>query len=86
MAVAEAPITTRNARSKLLTGYHWRALQVDIHLSYRKKARTGQWVVRWYLGGKKYRKETIGVADDLLDADGLTVCPMIRPRPRRLPR
>jgi integrase len=66
----EATVSTRNARSKLSEGLHWRGLNADVHLGYRKGKRAGRWLVRWYVGAQKYQQETIGVADDALDADG----------------
>ena len=66
----EATLSTRHARSKLSPGVHWRGLNADVHLGYRRAHRTGRWLVRWYLGGQKYRQETIGAADDALQADG----------------
>lgn len=69
----EATITTPNARDKLKAGLHWRAVDADIHLGYRKAIRSGRWVVRWYLGGQSYSQETIGTADDASSADGINV-------------
>ena len=66
----ESALSTRNARSKLNAGLHWRGLNADVHLGYRKSRRAGRWIVRWYLGRQKYRQETLAVADDALDADG----------------
>lgn len=69
----EAPLTTANARLKLKAGVHWRAIDADIHLGYRKGTRAGRWLVRWYLGQQRYERETIGSADDEAQADGLNV-------------
>ena len=66
----EAPITTRNARAKLAPGVHWRSIDPDTHLGYRRAAHGGRWLVRWYKGNGKYAQEPIGTADDTLDADG----------------
>ena len=66
----EAAITTRAARQKLRDGFHWRAIDADVHLGYRKSRRAGRWLVRWRIPGADYLRETIGVADDVLDADG----------------
>ena len=39
-----------------------------------KGRKAGKWVVRRHVGGAKvYEVETIGVADDTLDADGTAV-------------
>jgi site-specific recombinase XerD len=65
----ESAITTRAARLKLRNGFHWRAIDPDIHLGYRKSNRAGRWLVRWR-NGADYLRATLGVADDALDADG----------------
>lgn len=49
----EAPVTTPNARLKLTAGLYWRAIDTDIHIGYRKGARAGRWLVRWYRGAQK---------------------------------
>jgi integrase len=67
--VHDAPLTTRAARARLAEGVHWRNLGPDVHLGYRKSGKGGRWLVRWRkeLG---YRQDTIGAADDVLEADG----------------
>lgn len=67
--VADAPTTTRNSRTKLPPGLYWRTLDPEVHLGYRKGARGGRWIVRWRQNSG-YAQETIGTADDLLEADG----------------
>jgi integrase len=69
--LVEAMLTTPTARHKLLAGLHWRSIDPDVHLGYRKGTRTGRWLVRWRLGDGRYRQEVIGTADDVLVADGL---------------
>jgi integrase len=61
----EAPITTANARAKLSAGVHWRSLDPDVHLGYRKGRRGGVWLVRWR-NGLGYRQKPIGTADDAI--------------------
>lgn len=61
--LTESPITTRNARSKLPVGLHWRGLDREVHLGYRKGKRGGVWLVRWR-SGEGYRQKPIGTADD----------------------
>ncbi|WP_369721168.1 tyrosine-type recombinase/integrase [Bradyrhizobium sp. LLZ17] len=61
----EAPITTANARAKLSAGVHWRSLDPDVHLGYRKGRRGGVWLVRWR-NGFGYRQKPIGTADDAI--------------------
>jgi integrase len=61
--LSEAPITTRNAREKLAVGLHWRGIDPETHLGYRKGKRGGVWLVRWR-NGTGYRQERLGTADD----------------------
>jgi hypothetical protein len=61
----EAPITTANARAKLSAGLHWRSLDPDVHLGYRKGRRGGVWLVRWR-SGVGYRQKPIGTAADAI--------------------
>ena len=75
--VRDALIDTREARSKLKARGkpYWRATgDQGLHLGYRKlKARAGTWWARHYLGGQAYAIESVGAADDLIDADGVKV-------------
>lgn len=65
--LTEAKITTREQRRKLDVGEHWRSIDPDVHLGYRKAKRGGSWLVRWYLGkGKGYQQKTFATADDEL--------------------
>jgi integrase len=61
----EAPITTANARAKLPSGLHWRGIDPEIHLGYRKGKRGGVWLVRWR-NGTGYRQMPIGTTDDIV--------------------
>ncbi|MFL6759448.1 integrase [Sphingomonas sp.] len=63
--LTEAKITTREQRKKLASGVHWRGVDPEVHLGYRKGKRGGSWLVRWY-DGKKYQQRTFGTADDEL--------------------
>lgn len=72
--LSEAAITTKNARTKLEPGIHWRGIDPDVHLGYRKGKRGGVWLVRWRKGAG-YCQEGLGTADDqiaegALDFDG----------------
>jgi hypothetical protein len=40
----EAPITSRNARAGLPAGLHWRGIDPETHLGYRKGKRGGVWL------------------------------------------
>jgi integrase len=61
----ETPISTRNARTNLPTGLHWRGIDPETHLGYRKGKRGGVWLVRWR-NGTGYRQAPIGTADDVI--------------------
>ena len=74
--VRDANLETRTARSRLPTRGkpHYRILEPGLHLGYRKlKMGPGKWVARHYLGNEEYEVETIGVADDFSDADGVAI-------------
>ncbi|WP_375404147.1 integrase [uncultured Sphingomonas sp.] len=63
----EAALTTRTARAALVAGLHWRAIDPDIHLGYRKARVGGKWIVRHYLAAlKTYRRIELGTADDAI--------------------
>lgn len=67
----EATLTTATARRKLPTGLHWRSLDAEAHLGYRKGKRAGVWVLRFrdhYTStGSNYRHVKIGPANDQND-------------------
>ena len=69
--LTETRMTTRSARKALPMGIHWRGIDVDVHLGYRKAPRGGRWVVRWYVGNRKYRQSVLGTADDVIDVGNL---------------
>lgn len=73
----EAAITTRNARAKLAAGLHWRGIDPEVHLGYRKGKRGGVWLVRWR-NGAGYKQETIATADDEIDEGTLDYNAAIR--------
>lgn len=62
----ETVVTSRSARKALEEGIHWRAVDPDVHLGYRKGKRGGHWLVRWYVGDQKYNQAKLGTADDVL--------------------
>ena len=67
--LTEAQVTTANARSRLELGVHWRRLDAEAHLGYRKGKQSGVWFVRWrnhYEGGN-YKQVPVGVANDIND-------------------
>lgn len=67
--LTEAQITTAKARSRLESGLHWRRLDAEAHLGYRKGKRSGVWVVRWrnHHDGANYKQAPVGVANDVND-------------------
>ncbi|CDX30877.1 Integrase family protein [Mesorhizobium sp. ORS 3359] len=67
----ESPVTTRNARAALEVGVHWRGIDPDVHLGYRKGKRGGTWLVRWR-SGRGYKQETLGTADDEMQTGTLS--------------
>jgi len=77
-SLREAKLTTRNAREALPIGLHWRQLDSDIHLGYRKGRKGGRWLVRWYIGNGNYHRAEIGVADDILAEGNLSYEQAIR--------
>ncbi len=69
----EAPLTTAAARARLSDGLHWRRMDAEIHIGYRRTVRrSGAWLVRWR-AGKGYKQEPIGTADDAMRPDGREV-------------
>ena len=63
--LTEAQVTTRSARAKLPAGLHFKGVDPEVHLGYRKSKRGGVWFVRWR-NGHGYRQISLGVADDEL--------------------
>lgn len=78
VTVYNAKLTTRNARSKLAPRRepYWIVLSPGHSLGYRKGSRRGgTWIARW-LNPKRAPKFlycSVGVADDVLDADGIKI-------------
>lgn len=68
--LTEAAITTRNARSKLPLGVHFKSVDPGVHLGYRKTPTGGTWLVRWR-SGVGYKQVPLGIADDNLKGDTL---------------
>lgn len=73
--VRDATLESRTARAKLKpTGKpYYRSIDPGLHIGYRKGATGGKWVMRWYVGEGDYKLETLGIADDTADADGIAV-------------
>jgi integrase len=73
--VRDAKLETRTARASLKAAGkpYYRAIDEGLHLGYRKGKTAGKWVMRRYAGDQTYAVETIGTADDTLDADGAVI-------------
>jgi hypothetical protein len=53
---------------------YWRVLESGLHLGYRRaKTSGGSWTARRFIGQGKYLEHGLGCADDLQEADGITV-------------
>jgi len=74
-AARDARLDTRNARLKLTQRRepYWRTLYMGAALGYRRAAKGGNWIARYYLAGRGRTYVALGAADDLADADGLAV-------------
>jgi integrase len=74
--IKDANLDSRTARSRLKARGkpYWRGLEPGLHMGYRRPATgAGKWLARHYIGDEKYEVETIGVADDFSDADGVAI-------------
>ena len=74
--IKDARLDKRSARESLKAQQapYWRPLHEGLHVGYRKGKRGGKWLLRWYNSStRRYRMETLGVADDTTDADGVAV-------------
>lgn len=66
------PFETRSNRlDKFATDKaHWTTVDEGIRLGYRRWKTKSVWLVRRYLGDKRYAQRTLGIADDYQEADG----------------
>lgn len=73
--VRDARIESPTARLKLAARHepYWRTIDEGMHLGYRKGKRKGSWLARFRSEGGGYLKTVLGMADDVLDADGASV-------------
>jgi integrase len=73
--VRDQNLETRSARSRLKPSPkpYYRTIDPGLHLGYRKGKIGGRWVVRWYVGDRDYKTETVANADDVTDADGVAI-------------
>ena len=70
--VRDYKLGSPEARSKLRKRHnpYYREIVPGLHIGYRKGVRGGVWLARKYMDDGKYRKWRLGVADDIMDADG----------------
>jgi integrase len=74
--VRDTNLETRGARLRLdARGKpYWRTIESGLHVGYRRvKEGGGSWVARRFIGEGRYSETKLGVADDLQDADGVSV-------------
>lgn len=73
--VKDANLDSRPARDRLKASGkpRYRSLDPGLHLGYRKGKRGGKWLARRYSGGGDYEFYPLGIADDVQDADGVSV-------------
>jgi integrase len=75
--VHDKALDSREARRRLkIQGKpYFRAIERGLHLGYRRLGggQAGTWVARHYVGEQTYAVEKIGIADDISDADGITI-------------
>ncbi len=75
-SVRDANLETRTARQRLSPRGkpYYRNLEPGLHLGYRRPLKgAGKWVARHYVGERDYEVETLAVADDFSDPDGVAV-------------
>lgn len=67
-------ISTRESRRKLAVRHepYWQQIHSGISIGYRKGKRGGSWIRRQAVAGG-YQKETLGIADDHVDADAKSI-------------
>lgn len=71
--LTESQLSSRASRAIFDKKTYWRGIDPDTHLGYRKAARGGHWVVRWYRGAGDYEQATLAKADDAFPANGVDV-------------
>ncbi len=73
--VRDTNLESRAARLRLPANHkpYWRLIDQGAHLGYRKGRQGGAWKARFLLGEGRYGETTLGIADDVQDADGATI-------------
>jgi predicted RNA-binding Zn ribbon-like protein len=74
-ATRSAKLDTRTARLKLAarSAPYFVKLHQGLQLGYARGAKGGSWIGRRYVGKKRYEKQKLGIADDLVEADGAKI-------------
>ena len=74
-SVRNSELENRTQRSKLSVAHrpHWVGIGQGLYLGYRKGAKGGAWIARYYLEKGKYATGKLGKADDHQDANDLDV-------------
>src|SRR5437763_10578628 len=74
-AVKDANLGARTARATLAPRKrpYYRLILQSLHLGYYRGARTGSWRARRFIGAGRYEETMLGTADDVADADGVTI-------------
>src|SRR3954451_6129372 len=74
--VRDSSLETRAARLRLSPRGKpfWRIIEPGLHVGYRRRRHGGgTWTVRRFVGTGRYSEKSLGVADDLQNADGVTI-------------
>ena len=73
--VRDTALATRSARLRLAPRAkpYWRLLEQGLHLGYRRRATGGTWIARRRDSNGTYNEEKLGLADDLQDANGVSI-------------
>jgi integrase len=73
--VRDYKLGSPETRSKLARRHnpYWREIVQGLHIGYRKGDRGGVWYGRKYIEDGKYAKWKVGLADDVVDADGIQI-------------
>ena len=74
-AARNSTLETRSARARLRIrrAPYFAKIAKGLRLGYYRGSVAGSWIARCYRGAGVYITEALGVADDTLDADGITV-------------
>jgi len=74
--VRDTKLETLTARLQLAPRRkpYWRSLEGGLHIGYRRtKKGGGSWVARRFVGERRYLETKLGTADDLQEADGVSI-------------